>query len=139
MNKLPSRFDKHGRVVPHMEHLGRSQPRSPGWARFPLSSFFLTFPSFFSYISLNFPHLCPHFGSPGGQLAHPGRPWLCHCDPEAQSCANPRKKCDNLELHPMRDGPLKLAINPLLHVMVVYQGSTKVIYAKTVSNMLLFV
>ena len=26
---------------------GRSQPRSPGWARFLLSSFFLKFPSFF--------------------------------------------------------------------------------------------
>ena len=58
---------------------GRSQPCSPGWARFPLSSFFLKFPSFFSYISSNFPHFLPQFGSPGGQVASPGRPWLRYC------------------------------------------------------------
>ena len=33
----------------------------------------------FSYFSLNFPHFLPHCGSPGGPLAHPGRPWLRHC------------------------------------------------------------
>ena len=54
---------------------GCSQPHSPGWARVPLSSFF-------PQISINFSSNCtyflPHFGSPGGRLAHPGRPWLRH-------------------------------------------------------------
>ena len=31
------------------------------------------------YFSSNFTHFLPHFGSPGGRLAHPGRPWLRHC------------------------------------------------------------
>ena len=49
---------------------GCSQPHIPGWARVPLSSFFLKFPSYFSYFSSNF----PHFGPRGGRLG----PWLCH-------------------------------------------------------------
>ena len=56
---------------------GRSQPHSPGWARVPLSSFFLKF----WWIFLIFPqttYFLPHFGSLGGQVAHPGRPWLRH-------------------------------------------------------------
>ena len=57
----------------------RSQPHSPGWARLLLSSFFLKFPSLFSYFSLYFPCFCPHFGAPGGRLAHPGTPWLRYC------------------------------------------------------------
>ena len=32
----------------------------------------------FSYFSSNVSHFLPHFGSPGGRLAHPGRPWLRH-------------------------------------------------------------
>ena len=56
----------------------RSQPHSPGWARVPLSSFSPKFWTFFSYFSSNFSHFLPHFGSPGGRLAHPGRPWLRH-------------------------------------------------------------
>ena len=46
------------------------------------SSTFLIYPQIainFSYFSSNFAHLLPHFGPPGGQLAHPERPWLCHC------------------------------------------------------------
>ena len=30
----------------------------------------------FCYISSNFAHFLPHFGSPGGRVAHLGRPWL---------------------------------------------------------------
>ena len=56
-----------------------SQPHSPGWARVPLSSFFPQILINFSYFSSNFSHFLPHFGSPGGQLAHPGRSWLRHC------------------------------------------------------------
>ena len=56
-----------------------SQPHSPGLARVPLSSFFPQILIIFSYFSSNFPHFLPHFGSPGGWLAHPGRPWLRHC------------------------------------------------------------
>ena len=58
---------------------GRSQPHSPGWARVPLSLIFPQIPIIFSYFASKFPHFLPHFGSPGGQLTHPGRPWLRHC------------------------------------------------------------
>ena len=59
---------------------GRSQPHSPGWARVPLSSIFLKFWSVFSYFSSNFTYFLPHFSPPGGRVAHPGRPWLRHCN-----------------------------------------------------------
>ena len=46
------------------------------------------FPHFFtqiliniSYFSSNFIYFLPHFGPPGGRLAHPGRPWLRHNHP----------------------------------------------------------
>ena len=57
---------------------GRSQPHSPGWARVPLSSFFPQISINFSYFSSNFTYFLPHFGPPGGRVAHPGRPWLRH-------------------------------------------------------------
>ena len=53
---------------------GRSQPHSLTWARVPLSLFFPQISINFSYFSSNF----SNFGSPGGQLAHPERPWLLH-------------------------------------------------------------
>ena len=59
---------------------GRSQPRSPGWARVPLSSFFLKFWSIFLIFPQTLLIFPPHFGSPGGRVARPGRPWLRHCD-----------------------------------------------------------
>ena len=62
-----------------MSAQGRSQPHSPGWARVPLSSFFPQILIIFSYFSSNFSNFLPHFGSPGGRVAHPGRPWLRHC------------------------------------------------------------
>ena len=58
---------------------GRSQPHSPVWARVPLSSFFPQISNNFSYFSWNFTYFLPHFGPPGGQVAHLGRPWLRHC------------------------------------------------------------
>ena len=58
---------------------GRSQPHSPGWARVPLSSLFPQIWINFSYFSSNFTYFLPHFGPPGGQVAHLGRPWLRHC------------------------------------------------------------
>ena len=36
------------------------------------------FPHFSPKFSSNFSHFLPHFGSPGGRVAHPGRPWLRH-------------------------------------------------------------
>ena len=33
----------------------------------------------FSYFSSNFSCYLPHFGPPGGWVAHPRRPWLRHC------------------------------------------------------------
>ena len=57
---------------------GRSQTRHLGWAN---EEHFLIFPhpSFiFSHLSSIFPLFLPQFGSPGGRLAHPGRPWLRH-------------------------------------------------------------
>ena len=50
---------------------GCIQPQSSGWARAQLFSFFLIFPSIFSLI---FSLFC----SPVGQVAHLGKPWLCH-------------------------------------------------------------
>ena len=58
---------------------GRSQAHSPGWARIPLSSFFPQISISFFYFSSNFTYFLPHFGPPGGRVAHPGRPWLRHC------------------------------------------------------------
>ena len=60
---------------------GRSQPHSSGWARVPLSSFFPQILINLSYFSSNFTLFLPHFGSPGGRLDHPGRPWLRHWVP----------------------------------------------------------
>ena len=37
----------------------------------------------------NFAHFLPHFGPPGGRLAHPGRPWLRYC--LCMLICNPRK------------------------------------------------
>ena len=51
----------------------------PGWARVPLSSFFPQILIIYPIFPSNFTHFLPHFGSPGGRLAHPGRPWLRHC------------------------------------------------------------
>ena len=34
---------------------------------------------FFPHFSSIFLNLLPHFGPPGGWVAHLGRPWLCHC------------------------------------------------------------
>ena len=47
----------------------------PGGQEFYFPHFFLKFLSF----SSNFAYFLPHFGPPGGRVAHPGRPWLCHC------------------------------------------------------------
>ena len=57
---------------------GCSQSHSLGWARVPLSSFFLQILIIFSYFSSNFSHFLPHFDPPGRRLAHPRRPWLRH-------------------------------------------------------------
>ena len=57
---------------------GRSQPHSPGWARVPLFSFFLKFWSIFLIFPQTLLFFFPHFGSPGGRVAHPGRPWLLY-------------------------------------------------------------
>ena len=34
---------------------------------------------FTQFSSSNFLYFLPLFGPPGGRVAHPGRPWLCHC------------------------------------------------------------
>ena len=60
---------------------GRSQPHSPREARDPLSSLFPESLINFSYFSSNFTYFLPHFGPPGGRVAHPGRPRLRHCLP----------------------------------------------------------
>ena len=63
---------------------GRSQPHSPGWARIPLSSFFLK--CWLIYLIFPQTFFLPYFGSPGGRLAHPGRPWLRHCNNALKRC-----------------------------------------------------
>ena len=54
---------------------GRSQPHSPGWARVPLSSFYLKFRLIFLIFTQT---LLIFFLILALQVAHPGRPWLCH-------------------------------------------------------------
>ena len=59
-----------------IEGQGHSQPDSPEWARagarVPLSSFLPQILNKFSYFSSNFTYFLPHFGPPGGRVAHPG-------------------------------------------------------------------
>ena len=51
-------------------HQGGSQPHSPGWARVPLSSFFLKSRLSFLIFPQTVTHFLPHFGPPGGRVAH---------------------------------------------------------------------
>ena len=52
------------------------------------------FPHFFPQISINFSYFfpsnltyfLPHFGPPGGRVAHPGRHWLRHCLKKTNLC-----------------------------------------------------
>ena len=46
----------------------------------------------FSYFSLSFTYFLPHFGSSGGPLAHPGRPWLRHWRDALLTCRFARIK-----------------------------------------------
>ena len=62
------------RNIYQSDNQGRSQPHSPGWARVPLSSFFLEIWIKFSYFSSNCSHFLPHFDPPGGQVAQKSRP-----------------------------------------------------------------
>ena len=77
---------------------GRSQPHSPGWARVPLSSFFLKSRLSFLIFPQTFTHCLPHFGTPGGRVAHPGRPWLRHwsCSQSNKIARTDRKQCGGL-------------------------------------------
>ena len=67
----------------------RGQPHCPGWARVPLSQFFLKSRLSFLIFPQTFTHFLPHFGPPGGRVAHPGRPWPRHWLTECDS----RKQC----------------------------------------------
>ena len=51
----------------------------PGGQEYHFPHFFHKIWIKFSYFSSNFSHFLPHFGPPGGQVAHLGRPWLRHC------------------------------------------------------------
>ena len=78
---------------------GQSYMYSPGWARAPLSSNFHHLFYFFS----SFPHFCPHFGPPGGQVTHLGRPWLHHlatpiCNPYTQSQKKINQACNTVHV-----------------------------------------
>ena len=42
----------------------------------------------FSYFSSNLTYFLPHFGSLGGRVAHPGRPWLRQCWQIIKGCNN---------------------------------------------------
>ena len=53
----------------------------PGGQSKNISSTLPHFPKYFAYFSSICLEFFPHFGPPGGRLAHPGRPWLCHCIP----------------------------------------------------------
>ena len=55
---------------------GWSQPHSPGWVKFPLSSLFPQIWIKFSYFPSNFSRFLPHSGQSGGWIAHPWRHWL---------------------------------------------------------------
>ena len=75
---LPTKKTSKAASASYESSQGRSQPHSPGWARVPLSSFFLKFWSIFLIFRQTLLIFFPHFGSPGGRVAHPGRPWLRH-------------------------------------------------------------
>ena len=62
---------------------GRSQPHSPGWARVPLSSFFLKSRLSFLIFPQTFTHFLPHFGPPGKALATPLRATIANADIES--------------------------------------------------------
>ena len=77
-------------VTPHILYLqglsfysewggGVPGPQPALKSRMGKSSTFLIFPRIsikFSLFSSKFSHFIPHLGSPGGRVAHPGRPWL---------------------------------------------------------------
>ena len=49
----------------------------------------------FSYFSSNFKYFLPHFGPPGVQVAHSGRPWLRHCWKFLKYLANFSRRSQN--------------------------------------------
>ena len=51
---------------------------------------FVSRPSFLHILDppLNLTYFLPFFGPPGGQIAHPARPWLRHCFSFNKSCPN---------------------------------------------------
>ena len=51
----------------------------PGGQEFHFPHFFLKFQSTFLIFPQTLLIFLPHFGPPGGRVAHPGRPWLRHC------------------------------------------------------------
>ena len=51
----------------------------PGGQEFHFPHFFLKSRLSFLIFPQTFTHFLPHFGPPGGQVAHPGRPWLRQC------------------------------------------------------------
>ena len=57
---------------------GCSQPSQSQVGKSPLSSFCPQILIDVSYFSSNFTYFLPHFGPPGGRVAHPGRHWLRH-------------------------------------------------------------
>ena len=68
---------------------GRSQPHCPEWARFPLCSFFLKILINSTHFSSKCSNFLPHFGPLGGQVAHPGRPWLRYCTEHPSNLLEP--------------------------------------------------
>ena len=89
---------------------GRSQPHSPWRARVPLSTFF---PQISINFSSNFTYFLPHFGPPGGRVAHPGAlatplcSWNCKYGKEhSQSRAQSGKRQASMNLK----APLKCII-----------------------------
>ena len=67
-------------VAPFTYRQGRSQPHCPGcMGKIFTFLIFLQILINLTYFSSKFSHFLPHFGPPGGRIAHPGRPWLCYC------------------------------------------------------------
>ena len=66
-------------LLPQLPHRAVPSLTFPGGQEFHFPHFFLKISIHFSYFSSNLTSFLPHFGPPGGRLAHPGRPWLRHC------------------------------------------------------------
>ena len=74
-------------------------PQPASQSRVGKSSTFLIFSSNFDQFFLKPYYFLPHFGPPGGRLAHPGRPWLLHWSEVDVKCPSVMKPRNNIHTY----------------------------------------